>query len=75
MHISYYISNLCNIMYYYIVTYYISYFYAFKNYLSLAVLSLHCCKSSSLVEESRGYSLVVHEFLTRAASLVAECGL
>ena len=44
-------------------------------YLSLAVLSLHCCKSFSVVEESRRYSLVVHGFLIGVASLAAERGL
>ena len=28
-----------------------------KNYLLLAILGLHCCKSFSLVSESRGFSL------------------
>ena len=46
-----------------------------KNYLTLAVLSLHCCKSFSVVEESRRYSLVVHGFLIGVASLAAERGL
>ena len=40
-----------------------------------AVLGLHCCVSSSLVVESRGYSLVVLGLLTVLASLVMEHGL
>ena len=47
-----------------------------KNFLfilSLAVLRLHCCVGFSLVEMSRGFSLVVVcGLLTAAASLVAE---
>ena len=45
-------------------------------YLFLAVLSLHCCASFSLLVASRGYSVVaVYGLFIVVASLVAEHGL
>ena len=45
-------------------------------YLFLAVLSLHCCQSFSLVTAIRDYSLiVVRRLFTAVASLAAEHGL